>query len=52
MALQILAGILQLGNVSFSSSSDESQPCNIDEQSKGIEHEFVNMFGLALIQTV
>ncbi|KAG8008254.1 Unconventional myosin-XIX [Nibea albiflora] len=31
---QILAGILQLGNVNFSSSSDESQPCNLDEQSK------------------
>ncbi|XP_068600219.1 unconventional myosin-XIX [Brachionichthys hirsutus] len=30
-----LAGILQLGNVSFTSSSDESQPCNPDEQSKG-----------------
>lgn len=36
MALQILAGTLQLGNVNFSSSSDESQPCNLDEQSKGI----------------
>ncbi|TKS83607.1 Unconventional myosin-XIX [Collichthys lucidus] len=33
-ARQILAGILQLGNVNFSSSSDESQPCNLDEQSK------------------
>ncbi|XP_028277851.1 unconventional myosin-XIX [Parambassis ranga] len=32
---RILAGILQLGNVSFSSSTDESQPCNLDEQSKG-----------------
>uniref|UniRef100_A0AAX7SEP1 Myosin motor domain-containing protein n=1 Tax=Astatotilapia calliptera TaxID=8154 RepID=A0AAX7SEP1_ASTCA len=28
--LQILAGILQLGNVSFSSSADESQPCHLD----------------------
>ncbi|XP_030602773.1 unconventional myosin-XIX [Archocentrus centrarchus] len=31
---RILAGILQLGNVSFSSSADESQPCNLDAQSK------------------
>ncbi|XP_070838558.1 unconventional myosin-XIX [Chaetodon trifascialis] len=30
---RILAGILQLGNVNFS-SLDESQPCNLDEQSK------------------
>uniref|UniRef100_A0AAX7UPE4 Myosin motor domain-containing protein n=1 Tax=Astatotilapia calliptera TaxID=8154 RepID=A0AAX7UPE4_ASTCA len=27
---RILAGILQLGNVSFSSSADESQPCHLD----------------------
>ncbi|XP_051256359.1 unconventional myosin-XIX [Dicentrarchus labrax] len=31
---RILAGILQLGNVNFSSSADESQLCNLDEQSK------------------
>ncbi|XP_045894880.1 unconventional myosin-XIX isoform X2 [Micropterus dolomieu] len=31
---RILAGILQLGNVNFSSPTDESQPCNLDEQSK------------------
>ncbi|XP_069003028.1 unconventional myosin-XIX [Embiotoca jacksoni] len=31
---KVLAGILQLGNVSFSSSTDESQPCHLDEQSK------------------
>uniref|UniRef100_A0A8C2Z1I8 Myosin XIX n=1 Tax=Cyclopterus lumpus TaxID=8103 RepID=A0A8C2Z1I8_CYCLU len=31
---RILAGILQLGNVNFYSSTDESQPCNLDEQSK------------------
>uniref|UniRef100_A0A8C9XSX0 Myosin XIX n=1 Tax=Sander lucioperca TaxID=283035 RepID=A0A8C9XSX0_SANLU len=31
---KILAGILQLGNLNFSSSTDESQPCNLDEQSK------------------
>uniref|UniRef100_A0A4W6EMJ8 Myosin XIX n=1 Tax=Lates calcarifer TaxID=8187 RepID=A0A4W6EMJ8_LATCA len=29
---KILAGILQLGNVNFSSSTDESQPCNLQEQ--------------------
>ncbi|XP_063341811.1 unconventional myosin-XIX isoform X1 [Pelmatolapia mariae] len=31
---RILAGILQLGNVSFSSSADESQPCHLDAKSK------------------
>ncbi|XP_068457373.1 unconventional myosin-XIX [Clinocottus analis] len=31
---RILAGILQLGNVNFSSSADESQPCALDEQSR------------------
>ncbi|XP_071316432.1 unconventional myosin-XIX [Trachinotus anak] len=31
---RILAGILQLGNVNFSSSTDEYQPCNLEEQSK------------------
>ncbi|XP_040005919.1 unconventional myosin-XIX [Xiphias gladius] len=31
---RILAGILQLGNVHFSSSMDDSQPCNLEEQSK------------------
>ncbi|XP_072230390.1 unconventional myosin-XIX [Leuresthes tenuis] len=30
----ILAGILQLGNVSFSSSTEESQPCHLDKQSE------------------
>eukprot|EP00066_Takifugu_rubripes_P020053 XP_011609319.1 PREDICTED: unconventional myosin-XIX [Takifugu rubripes] len=31
---KILAGILQLGNVTFSTSLDESQPCSLDEESK------------------
>lgn len=31
---RILAGILQLGNVSFSSSTDESQTCHLGEQSE------------------
>lgn len=34
--LQILAGLLQLGNVNFSSSTDDSQPCNLDKESGGI----------------
>lgn len=38
--LQILSGILQLGNVSFSSSSSESQSCSLDKQSEGIEYSF------------
>uniref|UniRef100_A0A7N6B1D9 Myosin motor domain-containing protein n=1 Tax=Anabas testudineus TaxID=64144 RepID=A0A7N6B1D9_ANATE len=31
---QVLAGILQLGNVNFSSLTDESKPCDLEEQSK------------------
>ncbi|KAM6983429.1 LOW QUALITY PROTEIN: unconventional myosin-XIX [Tautogolabrus adspersus] len=31
---RILAGILQLGNLNFSSSMDESQPCDLEEQTK------------------
>ncbi|KAM6970450.1 unconventional myosin-XIX [Aplochiton taeniatus] len=31
---RILAGLLQLGNVNFRSSVDESQPCCLDDQSK------------------
>ncbi|XP_029028743.1 unconventional myosin-XIX isoform X2 [Betta splendens] len=31
---RILAGILQLGNVDFSTSTDESKPCNLKEQSE------------------
>ncbi|KAK5859088.1 hypothetical protein PBY51_003179 [Eleginops maclovinus] len=31
---RILSGILQLGNLDFSSSTDESKPCDLDEQSK------------------
>uniref|UniRef100_A0A673AYI7 Myosin XIX n=1 Tax=Sphaeramia orbicularis TaxID=375764 RepID=A0A673AYI7_9TELE len=33
----ILAGILQLGNVTFSTWTDESQPCNLTEESKAAE---------------
>lgn len=39
--LQILAGILQLGNVNFCSSADESHLCNLEEQSKGIGCDLV-----------
>ncbi|XP_017268019.1 unconventional myosin-XIX isoform X2 [Kryptolebias marmoratus] len=35
---RILSGILQLGNVSFSSSANESQSCDLDEQSEGFLH--------------
>ncbi|XP_054899791.1 unconventional myosin-XIX [Poeciliopsis prolifica] len=31
---RILAGILQLGNVSFCSSTNESQPCDLDQDSE------------------
>ncbi|KAI1902891.1 hypothetical protein AGOR_G00020980 [Albula goreensis] len=31
---QVLAGLLHLGNVSFCPPTDESQPCNLEEQSK------------------
>lgn len=40
MILQILAGILQLGNVTFSTSMDESQPCSLGEESKGTRCHF------------
>uniref|UniRef100_A0A3B5LHJ4 Myosin XIX n=1 Tax=Xiphophorus couchianus TaxID=32473 RepID=A0A3B5LHJ4_9TELE len=32
---RVLAGILQLGNVSFCSSTNESQPCDLDQVSEG-----------------
>ncbi|XP_056601484.1 unconventional myosin-XIX [Triplophysa dalaica] len=32
---KILAGLLQLGNVDFSPASEESQPCDLEENSKG-----------------
>ncbi|XP_041865157.1 unconventional myosin-XIX isoform X2 [Melanotaenia boesemani] len=35
---RILAGILQLGNVSFSPSKDESNPCQLDKQSEDFLH--------------
>ncbi|XP_057677639.1 unconventional myosin-XIX isoform X3 [Corythoichthys intestinalis] len=35
---RILAGILHLGNVNFSISADDSQPCDIKDQSKGSLH--------------
>ncbi|XP_034539617.1 unconventional myosin-XIX [Notolabrus celidotus] len=31
---RILSGILQLGNLSFSPAGDESQPCDLEEQTK------------------
>ncbi|CAJ1064409.1 unconventional myosin-XIX [Xyrichtys novacula] len=31
---RVLAGILQLGNLSFSSAVDETQPCNLEEPTK------------------
>nr|XP_029527679.1 unconventional myosin-XIX isoform X2 [Oncorhynchus nerka] len=33
---RILAGLLQLGNVTFCSAMDESQPCDLEEKSKDI----------------
>uniref|UniRef100_A0A8C2A976 Myosin XIX n=1 Tax=Cyprinus carpio TaxID=7962 RepID=A0A8C2A976_CYPCA len=33
---QILAGLLQLGNVYFSPASEEAQPCDLDGHSKGL----------------
>ncbi|XP_055004557.1 unconventional myosin-XIX [Boleophthalmus pectinirostris] len=37
---RILAGILHLGNVQFSSPSDYSQPCDLEGQSKGAKKCF------------
>ncbi|KAL0994796.1 hypothetical protein UPYG_G00127270 [Umbra pygmaea] len=35
---KILAGVLQLGNVTFCSTKNESQPCDIEKQSKDFVH--------------
>ncbi|XP_047463198.1 unconventional myosin-XIX [Mugil cephalus] len=43
---RILAGILQLGNVSFSSSTDESQPCHVDDQSKDFLQRAAELLGV------
>uniref|UniRef100_A0A669EXB6 Myosin XIX n=1 Tax=Oreochromis niloticus TaxID=8128 RepID=A0A669EXB6_ORENI len=45
---RILAGILQLGNVSFSSSADESQPCHLDAKSKSTGYCFALTFLLCV----
>uniref|UniRef100_A0A667ZT66 Myosin XIX n=1 Tax=Myripristis murdjan TaxID=586833 RepID=A0A667ZT66_9TELE len=42
---KILAGILQFGNVNFS-SADESQPCNIEEQSKDFLQRAAGLLGV------
>uniref|UniRef100_A0A665TJH5 Myosin motor domain-containing protein n=1 Tax=Echeneis naucrates TaxID=173247 RepID=A0A665TJH5_ECHNA len=43
---RILAGILQLGNVNFSPSTDESQPCNLEEQSKDFLQRAAELFSI------
>lgn len=44
---RILAGILQLGNVAFSSPSDDSQPCDLEEASKDYLQNAAELFGVA-----
>lgn len=43
---RILAGILQLGNVGFSSPSDDSQPCDLEETSKDYLQNAAELFGV------
>ncbi|XP_061596098.1 unconventional myosin-XIX [Cololabis saira] len=44
---RILAGILHLGNVSFSSSADESKPCDLAERSEGFLQRASELLGVA-----
>ncbi|XP_072302729.1 unconventional myosin-XIX isoform X2 [Eucyclogobius newberryi] len=44
---RILAGILHLGNVGLSSSSDDSQPCALEEQSKDCLQNAAELLGVA-----
>lgn len=44
---RILAGILQLGNVNFSSPANDSQPCNLQEQSKDFLQNAAELLGVA-----
>ncbi|KAK5600414.1 hypothetical protein CRENBAI_021711 [Crenichthys baileyi] len=43
---RILVGILQLGNVSFCSSANESQPCNLDEHSEDFLQRAAELLGV------
>uniref|UniRef100_A0A8C7JIH8 Myosin XIX n=1 Tax=Oncorhynchus kisutch TaxID=8019 RepID=A0A8C7JIH8_ONCKI len=40
---RILAGLLQLGNVTFCSAMDESQPCDLEEKSKDFMHRCASL---------
>uniref|UniRef100_H3CT18 Myosin XIX n=1 Tax=Tetraodon nigroviridis TaxID=99883 RepID=H3CT18_TETNG len=44
---KILAGILHLGNVTFSSSLDESQPCSLDEESRDFLQAAAELLGVS-----
>ncbi|KAM6906949.1 unconventional myosin-XIX [Xenentodon cancila] len=44
---RILAGILHLGNVSFSSLVDESKPCDLAEKSEGFLQRAAELLGVA-----
>lgn len=43
---RVLAGILQLGNVSFCSSTNESQPCDLDEHSEEFLQRAAKLLGV------
>ncbi|XP_005800878.1 unconventional myosin-XIX isoform X2 [Xiphophorus maculatus] len=43
---RVLAGILQLGNVSFCSSTNESQPCDLDQDSEDFLQRAGDLLGV------
>uniref|UniRef100_A0A3Q2U8U9 Myosin XIX n=1 Tax=Fundulus heteroclitus TaxID=8078 RepID=A0A3Q2U8U9_FUNHE len=43
---RVLAGILQLGNVSFCPSTNESQPCDLDERSEDFSQRAAELLGI------
>ncbi|XP_034033416.1 unconventional myosin-XIX isoform X2 [Thalassophryne amazonica] len=45
---KILAGILHLGNVGFSASADESQPCHLLEQSNDFMRSAAELLGVSM----
>uniref|UniRef100_A0AAV2JCW9 Myosin motor domain-containing protein n=1 Tax=Knipowitschia caucasica TaxID=637954 RepID=A0AAV2JCW9_KNICA len=47
---RILAGILHLGNIEFCSSSDDSQPCDLEEKSKEYLQNAAEFLGVVALE--
>ncbi|KAJ7997386.1 hypothetical protein DPEC_G00228450 [Dallia pectoralis] len=43
---RILAGLLHLGNITFCSATDESQPCDFEEHSEDFVHNCASLLGV------